>query len=208
MGIGVNTGEVVVGNIGSHKRAKYGLVGAHVNLTARIESYTVGGQILISEATRREVGPMLRLGKQMEVKAKGIEHPVTLSEVLGIGGLHRLFLHETAETLVPLAEEILFRYAIVEGDHLSGELFKGSLTKLSPSGAEARLENPAPALSNLKINVIGTEGQEIPGSLYGKIVGTVPGSSTDFSVRFTSMSPEIRTFLSGHRRSGRFDLVS
>jgi adenylate cyclase len=55
MRVGVNTGEVVVGNIGSPKRAKYGLVGSHVNLTARIESYTVGGQILISEATRQAV---------------------------------------------------------------------------------------------------------------------------------------------------------
>ena len=43
MGIGLNTGEVVVGNIVSLERAKYGMVGSHVNLTARIESYTVGG---------------------------------------------------------------------------------------------------------------------------------------------------------------------
>ncbi|MCZ6874270.1 MAG: response regulator, partial [bacterium] len=40
MGIGVHTGEVVVGNIGSHKRTKYGVVGSHANLTSRIESYT------------------------------------------------------------------------------------------------------------------------------------------------------------------------
>ena len=48
MGIGVHTGEVVVGNIGSHKRTKYAVVGSHVNLTSRIQSYTIGGQILIS----------------------------------------------------------------------------------------------------------------------------------------------------------------
>ena len=39
------------------------------------------------------------------------------------------------------------------------------------------------------------EGHEIPGALYGKIVGTVPGSSTGFSLRFTSMSLEIERFL-------------
>ncbi len=65
MGIGVHTGEVVVGNIGSPKRMKYGVVGSDVDLTFHIQSYTIGGQILISEATRREVVPILRIEKQM-----------------------------------------------------------------------------------------------------------------------------------------------
>ena len=90
MGIGIHTGQVVVGNIGSPERMKYGVVGSHVNLTSRIQSYTTGGQILISEATRQEVGQILKLGKQTEVKAKGVEHPITLFEVLGIGGRHKL----------------------------------------------------------------------------------------------------------------------
>ena len=118
MGIGVHTGQVVVGNIGSPERMKYGVVGSHVNLTSRIQSYTTGGQILISETTRREVGPILKIGKQMEVKAKGIEHPITLFEVLGIGGRHKLLLPETAETLVPLAEEIPLRYEVLEANQV------------------------------------------------------------------------------------------
>ena len=67
MGIGIHTGEVVVGNIGSARRAKYGVVGRHVNLTARIESCTVGSQILISEATRREVGDLVSIAQEMQV---------------------------------------------------------------------------------------------------------------------------------------------
>ena len=107
--------------------------------------------------------------------------------MFGIGGPHRLFLPETTEALAPLIEKIPFRYEIVEASHLGGEVYKGTLTKLSLKAAEARLENPVPTLTNLKMHLTGT--------LYAKVVGTVAGSSTDFSFRFTSVSPEVETFL-------------
>jgi len=194
MGIGVHTGQVVVGNIGSSERTKYGVVGSHVNLTSRIQTYTTGGQILISETTRNEVGPILRVGKQMEIKPKGVKHPITLSEVLGIGEPHKLFLPETDEALAPLIEAIPFKYAIVEGAHLSEGIYRGRLMKLSTKAAQARLESPVPILSNLEMHLIGTEGQEIPGALYGKVVQTM-GGNTVYYIRFTSISPEIETFL-------------
>ena len=99
MGIGIHTGQVVVGNIGSAERMKYGVVGSQVNLTSRIQSCTIGGQILVSETTRQEAGRTLKIGQQIEVKAKGVEHPITLSEVLGIGGKYKLLLTETSESL-------------------------------------------------------------------------------------------------------------
>ena len=197
MGIGLHTGPVVVGNIGSPERMKYGVVGSHVNLTSRIQSYTTGGQILISEATRREVDALLRIGKQMEIKAKGFEKPVPLCEVRGIGGKYKLLLPETKEALVSLPQEIPLRYTVVEGDHLSGVMFEGSFVKLSAKGAEARLEDPVAPLSNLKMHLIDGKGEEIPGALYGKVMEKLSENSTVFSVRFTSMPPEVETFLQG-----------
>ncbi|HKC44040.1 MAG TPA: PAS domain-containing protein [Burkholderiales bacterium] len=204
MGIGIHTGRVVVGNIGSPERMKYGVVGSHVNLTSRIQAHTTGGQILISDSTRHEVGSILKLGRQMEVRAKGIEHPVMVAEVLGIGGRHKLLLPETTELAVSLAEEIPFRYLIVDGHDLAGEVLNGSLTKLaSTRSGEARLECPVPALSDLKIILNDNAGKEIRGALYGKVVGTAPDGGGTYSVRFTSMSPEIAAFLRGDPRPAR-----
>ena len=55
MGIGIHTGRVIVGNIGSLRRTKYAAVGSNVNLAGRIESFTTGGQLLISENTREKI---------------------------------------------------------------------------------------------------------------------------------------------------------
>ena len=197
MGMGLDTGQVVLGNIGSPERMKYGVVGRHVNLTSRIQSYTTGGQILISEATRREAGTSLKIGKQTAIKAKGIEHPVTVCEVLGIGGRHRLHLTEANDVLASLAAAIPFTYALVEGSHFGGEVLSGHLMKLSSKQAEVKLDRQVPPFANLKMRVRDADGRELPGALYGKVLdpGAAGGSTT--AIRFTSVSPEIEAFFVG-----------
>jgi adenylate cyclase len=194
MGIGIHTGQVVVGNIGSLERMKYGVVGSHVNLTSRIQSCTTGGQVLVSEATRREVGPMLKIGKQMEIRAKGFEQPVTVSEVIGIGGPHKLSLGQGKESLVLLAEEIPFSYFLAEGSQLNEEMFKGTFIKMSPKRAEVRLDAPVPVFGNLEL-LLTIEGKRIDGSLHCKVESAVADTTKRFLVHFTSMSPAVERFI-------------
>ena len=90
MGIGVNTGSVITGNIGSEKRSKYGVVGHHVNLTARIESHTAGDEILISDSTLTKLQRNVSTGRREQVQVKGIAEPVTMHQVLfDTGGQRR-----------------------------------------------------------------------------------------------------------------------
>ena len=84
MGIGVHTGQVVVGNIGSPERMKYGVVGSHVNLTSRIQSYTTGGQILISETTRQEVGRSSRSASRWRSRQRASNTPSRCSKSWGL----------------------------------------------------------------------------------------------------------------------------
>ncbi len=92
MGIGINTGLVILGNIGSEKRTKYGIVGSQVNLTYRIESYTAGGEILISEETLKAAGEIVRVSGNRQVEPKGVKQPITIYKVCGISGDYNLFL--------------------------------------------------------------------------------------------------------------------
>lgn len=198
MGVGIHTGEVVVGNIGSHKRAKYGAVGSHVNLAGRIEAYTVGGQILISANTLQALESILRIDGQMRVEPKGVKAPITIYEVGGIGGEFNLFLAETKDTLFLLDTEIPLRYAVLEEKDVGRTVFKGNFVKLSAKAGEIRCEQPVDPLSNVKMWLTGANGEEIPGDFYGKVMGKPTDSSHCFSVRFTAISPEIEAFLRQH----------
>jgi adenylate cyclase len=84
MGIGLNTDEVVSGNIGSPKRMNYTLIGVGVNLAARLESACkqYGARILISENTYRRLKGTYRIRDIDDVVVIGKTQPVGVHEVL------------------------------------------------------------------------------------------------------------------------------
>jgi class 3 adenylate cyclase len=83
MGIGINVGDAVVGNIGSELRAKYGIVGPAVNITNRIQAESKGGQTLVSESVYGYLNRELRVKSSFGVLLKGVTERVTLFEIDG-----------------------------------------------------------------------------------------------------------------------------
>lgn len=84
IGIGINTGEVVVGNIGGETYQDYTAVGAEMNLASRLCDQAPGGEIWISEATRRALGRRARLEPLGEILVKGRREPVAVYRLLGL----------------------------------------------------------------------------------------------------------------------------
>ena len=142
MGVGINTGEVIVGNIGSEKRTKYGVVGSHVNLCGRIESYTVGGQVLISPKTRSMVSEPLDIAMEQEVFPKGVKTPLTLAQVTGIGGAYGVSCRQREEMPEPLACPAPVSFVAIHEKHVDAEPSAGQFTAMSRSGAVRVAEEP------------------------------------------------------------------
>jgi adenylate cyclase len=81
VGMGINTGQVTAGNIGSTKRMDYTVIGDTVNTASRLCSNAAGGQILVSDSTYAALVRPMPATKLSPIKVKGKEAPVEVFDI-------------------------------------------------------------------------------------------------------------------------------
>lgn len=82
IGIGMHSGPLVAGNLGSLQRMDYSVIGDTVNVAARMESVSRADEVIITESTRTLIGEHFKLEKREPVSVKGKSKPIPIYRVI------------------------------------------------------------------------------------------------------------------------------
>jgi class 3 adenylate cyclase len=185
MGIALHTGEAVVGNIGSTKRSKYGVIGQPVNLTARIESFTVGGQVLVSPTLISAVNHGLILGEEVKVHGKGMPKALRCRELIGHEGYPELLLKEEEPIFTTLADPLPFYYVVLTDKQQDGQMQRATLVSISQRRAVVEVAGQLPRRTNIMFRLEGRRGEAESPELYAKVIQPVDELGKCYLIHFT-----------------------
>jgi len=141
IGIGLNSGEVVMGNMGSEDHMDYTVIGDNINVAARMCGIAQPGTVLVSKAIADAIGDQAMLKDIHAVMVKGKDQPIGIAEVMSVKGGARQYMRKATD-----ASAVYF----LEG--FSDESYSAIIKNISPSGCLLEVGVPAGIGSKLSIN--------------------------------------------------------
>jgi adenylate cyclase len=105
IGIGLNSGDVVMGNMGSEDHMDYTVIGDNINVAARLCGIAQPGQILVSKIVADEIGDRAMWKELAPVTVKGRDHPIGIAEAVSVTGGSREYMRKTTDVSVTYSLE-------------------------------------------------------------------------------------------------------
>jgi len=191
IGIGISTGSVMAGLIGSDAYRAYTVIGEEVNLAARIEAFSLRGQVLMSEATYAHCRDFVHAGEPMEVYVKGKSERLRIREALGIPELGKVVPRQDVRKSPRVVVDLALEYRPLAGKMVDAEPMRGMIRDLGYHGALAQLVEPLPLYSEVKLAFelprLGFRAEEI----YARVVSVrEQGDKHLGGLEFTSLGAE------------------
>lgn len=181
MGIGIHSGEAFIGNVGSEKIMRYNVVGKVVNESSRIESYSVGGQVLVSQEALDKITVPVEVHNHMQIMAKGIQKPVAVCEVAAIGGAYGCAIRNMKfDAVVTVTKPVEFQLCRIEEKVVVGQpvtvrleqfcLKRAVVSLRNADGGKEQAADHLEIYSDVEIFAVQEDGSRIFEGVYAKIV--------------------------------------